>query len=45
MLHLLQRAVSPWLNLQESLKAWHAISDMLREAPRKRVLKIAEIEG
>lgn len=45
MLHLLQRAVSPVLDLEESLKAWFSISCMLRESRRKRALKIEVIEG
>lgn len=36
MLHLLQTAVNPALSLAESVERWPAISEQLREAPRRR---------
>lgn len=44
MLHLLQMAVNPALNLEKCLLDWYSISCRLREAPRKRGLKIEEME-
>lgn len=44
MLHLLQRTVSPAFRLQKSVEDWYDTSRLLREAPRKRRLKIAEIQ-
>lgn len=44
MLHLLQTAVSPTLRLEQCVKNWHRISCSLREPPRRRGLKIEEIE-
>ena len=45
MLHLLQRAVSPAISLKESVQDWFAISRLLREPPRKRGIKIEEMES
>jgi hypothetical protein len=39
-LHLLMRAVIPQLGLKECLHNWHAISQTLAEAPRRRKLQI-----
>lgn len=44
MLHLLQMAVSPSLGLEKCLLSWYSISCKLREPPRKRALKIEEME-
>ncbi len=44
MRHLLLQAVNPTLNLEQSLSDWDAISFGLREAPRKRPMKIEVIE-
>ena len=44
MLHLLQRTVSPRFRLQKCVEDWYDMSRLLREPPRKRSLKIAEIQ-
>ena len=44
MLHLLQRTVSPALSLVRSVDNWFDISCALREAPRKRPMKMEAIE-
>jgi hypothetical protein len=44
MLHLLQRTVSPALSLKESVEDWYQVSCGLREAPRRRDLKLENLE-
>ena len=45
MLHLLQRTVSPALCLRKSVENWLEISCALRESPRKRDMKMEDIEA
>ena len=45
MLHLLQGAVNPDQNLERCVESWYSISCKLRESPRKRGLRMEEIEG
>lgn len=45
MLHLLQGAINPIVNLEKYVKSWHSISCRLREPSRKRAMKMEEIEG
>jgi hypothetical protein len=40
MLHLLQRAVSPNLPLEQMLQDWFRISCALRESPRRRLMQV-----
>jgi hypothetical protein len=45
MLHLLQGAVSPIVDLEKSIRSWYSISCRLREPPRRRDLKMEEMEA
>ncbi len=44
MLHLVQRTVSPALSLKASVEDWYQLSCGLREAPRRRDLKLEKLE-
>ena len=44
MLYLLQQTVNPMLSLKQAIKNWDDISFALREAPRERPMKLADIE-
>ncbi len=42
--HLLSKAITPGLSLQDCLKQWDTISFDLRECHRERSLQISELE-